>query len=134
MKLTALIFLIGCLHVSAKGLSQGVTLKLSDAPLERLFSEIKKQTGYVVFYDYAAIKEAKNVSVDVKNITVEQLLNQAFKGQPFDFTIEDKTIFVTKKSPEKNLLYRLRLHRFLQLMFGDVSPTNKENRWLPASP
>ncbi|HYO21159.1 MAG TPA: SusC/RagA family TonB-linked outer membrane protein, partial [Flavisolibacter sp.] len=101
MKLSAFILLIGCLQVSAKGISQQITLKLKEAPLEKLFSEIKKQTGYVVFYDYAAIAEAKKVTVDVKNASVEQLLEQAFKGQPFEFIIEGKTIFVTKKAPEK---------------------------------
>jgi TonB-dependent starch-binding outer membrane protein SusC len=97
MKLTAIFLLIGCMHLAAAGYSQGVTLKLKDAPLEKLFAEIKKQTGYVVFYDYTVLKEAKPITVDVKNVTLEQLLTESFKQQPLTFTLEGKTILVTRK-------------------------------------
>jgi len=45
MNFTAIILLAACLQVSAKGFAQNVTLSLKDAPLEKVFSAIEKQTG-----------------------------------------------------------------------------------------
>lgn len=95
MRLTAILLLAASLHISAKGYSQTITFSGKDVPLEKVFSVIKKQTGYAVFFDYAALKHAHHVSLDVKNVTVEQLLGLCFKDQPFDYTIEGRNILVT---------------------------------------
>src|SRR5258706_16289810 len=49
MKTTAFILLAFCLHVSARSLSQTVTISGKDLPLSKVFTIIKKQTGYTVF-------------------------------------------------------------------------------------
>jgi TonB-dependent starch-binding outer membrane protein SusC len=101
MKLTAFILLAACLQVSATGAAQGITLKAKDMPLEKVFAEIKSQTGYVVFYEYSVIKESRSVTLNVTNASVVQFLNECFKDQSLDYTIEGKTILVTKKNTNK---------------------------------
>jgi TonB-dependent starch-binding outer membrane protein SusC len=99
MKLTAFILLIACLHVSAKGTTQ-VTFSGKDVPLEKVFEAIKKQTGYSFLYNSDAIKKAKPVTIDVKDMAVEEVLAECLRGQPFNFRVADRTIFILPKKNE----------------------------------
>jgi len=57
MKLVAFLLIVA-LHLNAKGFSQ-ITLSEKDAPLEKVFKVIENQSGYVFFYDYAWLQQAK---------------------------------------------------------------------------
>jgi TonB-linked SusC/RagA family outer membrane protein len=104
MKLTAFIILIACLQVSARTNAQRLSISLKNSPLEKLFSEIEHQTSYVFFYDAAILKDAKPVTVEVHDASVEDILKTTLKGQSLDFSINDKTIFVKKEAtPVKNI-------------------------------
>lgn len=99
MKLTAILLLAGCLQISAKGLSQGLTLSKRNAPLQEVLKEIEKQTGYQFFYKEKVLEGARAVTIDVKNAGLEQVLQACFKNQPLTYTIVDKIVVVTSKSP-----------------------------------
>jgi TonB-dependent SusC/RagA subfamily outer membrane receptor len=92
MNITGILLLACCLQVSAKAYSQTVTLHLENAPLNKVFQEIKGQTGYTFMYTGTMLKEAKKVSISVKNFSLQQALNLCFTGQPFTYTIIDKTV------------------------------------------
>ena len=49
MKLTAIVLLAACLQLSAKGITQTVSIQVKDAPLLTVLKAIEKQTGYVFF-------------------------------------------------------------------------------------
>src|SRR5882757_3317030 len=87
MKLTAFFLTIICLHAGARGFSQNINLSGKDLSLEDAFSSIERQTGFFFFYKYNELKQAKPVSVDIKNGTLEQALDQCLKGQPFTWHI-----------------------------------------------
>jgi hypothetical protein len=65
--------------------------------LTRVFSAIKSQTGYVFFYDAAVLREAKPVSIDLKDVSLEEALNQTLQDQPLEWLIENKTITIIRK-------------------------------------
>src|ERR1700759_3655034 len=92
MKLTTLILFIAFLNVSAKTYSQ-VTLKEKNASLEETIKAIKAQTGYFFIYSDQEIK-TKPITVDLKNATLENALDECFKNQPVDFKIIDKNIIL----------------------------------------
>jgi TonB-dependent starch-binding outer membrane protein SusC len=96
MKLTAILLTLAFLHVRADGLSQTVTFSGKNIMLEKVFTVIKQQTGYMFFYTADVIGEAKKVSLRVKGATVEEVLNLALKGQPLSYHIENKTIIISK--------------------------------------
>lgn len=83
--------------VSFQGFSQTVNLSAKSIPLKNAFDAIKSQTGYVFFYDVALLQQAKLVTVELKNTTVEKALSEIFRGQPFDWVMENKTITITPK-------------------------------------
>lgn len=99
MKLAALL-LIAAFHLSAKGVSQ-ITLSEKNVSLEQVFSAIEKQSGYVFFYDYAWLEEARTVSIKVKNASLIEVLNECFKGQPLTYSIIGKTVVVKQKETVK---------------------------------
>jgi uncharacterized membrane protein len=97
MKLTVFLLIIGCLHLSAKSFSQTITLNASNTELEKVFSAIEKQSGYSFFYRYKDLAAAKPVSLQLKDASLEDALKACFKNEPFNYTIENKTIVVSKK-------------------------------------
>ncbi len=86
MKLTGVLILATCLHLSASGVGQNVTLSLKNAPLEKIFTEIIRQSGKSIIYNDASLKNAKPVTIDVKNATPEEVLDLSLKGQPFYYS------------------------------------------------
>jgi TonB-linked SusC/RagA family outer membrane protein len=104
MNITALLILILCLQVSARGDAQTVSISVNNASLEKVFQEIKKQTEYSFFYKTNTLSDASNITIDIKNASLEQVLNLCFKNQPLTYTIIEKTIIVKRKEPEKNFV------------------------------
>ena len=104
MKLTAIILFTACMQVSAEGLAQKVTLSEKNAKLEKVFREIKKQTGYVFFFDEAWIKQANKVTIEVKEAPLLSALDLCFKDQLLTYTIVEKTIVVKQKEQPKEEL------------------------------
>lgn len=103
MKLTALIVLTAFLQVAAKGVAQDkITFTGKDVPLEKVFTAIKKQTSYLFLYNDALLVNAKKVTLQVKNASLEEVLSECFKDQPFDYKINGRTIFIINRpEPEK---------------------------------
>ncbi len=102
MKFTAIILLSACLSASASGFSQNVTLSEKNVSMEKVFNEIRKQTGYVFFFDEAWIQRAGKVSIEVKNVPLEKALQICFKDQPLSYTIIEKTIVLKMKNVSGN--------------------------------
>ncbi|HWK07430.1 MAG TPA: SusC/RagA family TonB-linked outer membrane protein [Puia sp.] len=97
MKLIVILILGACLQVSARGYAQTVTLSEKNASLEKIFREVKKQTGYDFFYESKLLKEAKKVDITVSHASLEQVLTICFRDQPLSFSIVEKTILVKPK-------------------------------------
>ena len=97
MKMTTILLLSTCLTASAGGIAQKVTLSQKNVKLEKVFREIRKQTGYVFFYDASVLQGAKSVSIHVKEASVEEALEETLQGQPLNFSIERKTITIVQK-------------------------------------
>ncbi|MEO9144813.1 MAG: TonB-dependent receptor [Ginsengibacter sp.] len=97
MKITTYFLLSACLSASAGGIAQKVTLSQKNVKLEKVFREIRKQTGYVFFYDARVLEGAKSVNVNVKDASVEEALKETLQGQHLDFSIERKTVTIVQK-------------------------------------
>lgn len=97
MKLIVIMMLVTCLTASAKSFSQ-VSISLKDAQLEKVFALIERQTGYYFVYSKEVIKNARPVTIDVKNGKLNEVLNLCFKEQPLLFSITDRVISVKAKA------------------------------------
>lgn len=103
MKFTTLFLFVAIMHVSAKTYSQKVSLSLTDVPLKTVFLEINAQTGYNFLYSDEMLSASKNVTLNVKNAPLEDVLTICFKDQPFSFTIQNNSIVITQKSSSNPL-------------------------------
>lgn len=97
MKLTAVLLTVACMHVYAKGITQKVSFTGKNVTVEQVFAAIEKQTGYVVFFDYASLGGVKEVSVSVKDASITELLRACFKDEAVDFTVQGKSILISRK-------------------------------------
>jgi TonB-linked SusC/RagA family outer membrane protein len=98
MKITTLLLIIGFTQVSAAAFSQRVTLNEKNASLEKVLKIIKKQSGFLMFYNDQDLKNTNKVDADFNNASVEDALNSCFANQPLNYSIIDRTIVVQKKN------------------------------------
>ena len=96
MKLIAVFLLAALFQVSAKTSAQ-VTYKAQNAKLETVFAVIKSQTGFSFFYNKADLSNAKPVSVDLKNASLQAALVSCLANEPLTYFIEGKTIVISAR-------------------------------------
>lgn len=101
IKVSYVLLCITCIQLQARTYSQTVTLNTRKAALEKIFQAIEQQTGYVILYNYSELKRAKPVTIAAEKQEITRFLDQLFTEQPFSYSIEDKTILVSKKAPVK---------------------------------
>jgi TonB-linked SusC/RagA family outer membrane protein len=101
IRLTTLILLLGSFTADAKTNSASITFSVTNASLKKIFEEIKRQSDYTVFYNYDILEGAKKVTINVKEASVEQVLNLALRNQPLTYVIEDKMIAIYRKEGER---------------------------------
>jgi TonB-linked SusC/RagA family outer membrane protein len=122
MKLIIVLLVTAILQVSASSYGQNVTLKQDNTALVKIFTELRKQTGYDFFYSDQMMEDAKPVSLDLKNVPIEKALELCFKDQPLTYTINYK--IVTIKPKEKTFFERI-VDRFLAVdVYGHVLDEN----------
>jgi hypothetical protein len=89
--------LLFALQTSAQGNAKTITLSEKNAPLEKLFRAIWKQTGQQFIYTDEMLKGTKNVTIEVKNASLNEVLNICFQNQPLIYAIQDNAIVVKQK-------------------------------------
>lgn len=98
MKLTFLLLTLVLLQAHASGVAQTITFSGKDVPLQKVFTAIEKQTGYVVFYNKNLLHQAGAVTCTVRNIPLNVFLDLTLKDQQLIYEISGKTILVTRKT------------------------------------
>ena len=93
---------VASLHVSAALHSQNkmVTLHLEGVSLEEVIQSLKLQTDYGFFYniDSKDIKKMTSISVDVKNMALEDVLSQILRGTNLSYTIVNDVVILNARS------------------------------------
>jgi TonB-linked SusC/RagA family outer membrane protein len=100
MRITAFFLVAVTLHVSAKGLSQNISLDEEKAPLKKVFADIQTRSGLAIIYDNHIVKNIPPVDLHVRDVPVGQALDKALAGLPLSWFIEDKIIFIKIKKDE----------------------------------
>ncbi len=98
MRLLTFFLFVASLSASASGAAQSVTISGKELTYEQIFTAIEKQTGYVALYDQELFSKNKTVSIAVAKQPLYEFLDMILKDQPLEYEIEDKTIFISRKS------------------------------------
>jgi TonB-linked SusC/RagA family outer membrane protein len=97
MKLTAFLLMAATLQVSAGTRAQTVTYATKAFPLPKVFADLKKQTGYVFFYDSQDLQDAIPVTVNLRGVPLREALETILADEPVGFVIRGNTIVITLK-------------------------------------
>ncbi|WP_295125329.1 SusC/RagA family TonB-linked outer membrane protein [uncultured Chitinophaga sp.] len=96
MRLIAVILCALAMQVRAQSMAQTITYTGKSVALQTVFASIKTQTGYKFFYRNEDLAGLPAVTVQLKNATLEKAMQQVLAGQPLDYSIEGKTVFVNR--------------------------------------
>jgi len=97
MKFTAILLFVACMQVSAKGYSQ-ITLSEKNAPLQKIFKEIQSQTGYDFLFSYTLVQNAGKVTVNLKNASLKEAVEEVLKGKNLSYEILERTVVIKPKN------------------------------------
>lgn len=122
INIIALIIAIFVVQVQASsGYAQKITINKKNVSLAAVLKDIRLQSGYDFIYDTDLIRQAKSVSVDVKNADLNEALKACLNNQPFTFSIANNTIIITEKS---NVLDKLMEYLYAVDVRGKVVDEN----------
>ncbi|TYR34507.1 SusC/RagA family TonB-linked outer membrane protein [Sphingobacterium phlebotomi] len=101
MKLTTILLICAFLKVSATGFAQHITLSTTNGTLESVLKKISEQSNHDFLYSATMLKDAKKVTINVKNATLEEALLLCFRDQPFTYSLTSNTVIVKNKDNTK---------------------------------
>ncbi|WP_051292838.1 SusC/RagA family TonB-linked outer membrane protein [Olivibacter sitiensis] len=94
MNLTTILVCIFFIQMYAAALSQEISISMRDGHLEDVIQQLRKQTNYSFFYKADYMKQAKPITVDLRNVPIKEALPIIFSGQPFKYVLKDKAIII----------------------------------------
>ena len=97
MKLINLFFIAGiCFANAASSYSQStlLTLEADNNTLEEVFKMIEKNSEYVFFYSDKSVNLKKKVSINVKDQTIDKILDQVLLQTGNAYSIDDRQVFI----------------------------------------
>ncbi len=97
MKITTFIICAAFIQVSATGIAQKINFVKNAVTLNKIFKVINKQTGYNIVWSSSQVDDKKEVNVAFKNTPLVEALNECLSHTGLTYTIENKTIVVTKR-------------------------------------
>lgn len=97
MKFVVIFVNVLILGVQARTKAQTIDLTLKDARLTELFAEVKAQTGYRFIYEENLLKQHWRVSLNVRQATLETVLEKALTPLPLAYVIHDGTVIIKAK-------------------------------------
>lgn len=95
MKLTAILCIVVCLHVSAIGYGQNkISIKVKDIALKHLFTKLQKQTSYRFLYEDSQLPKNARFDVDVENESIQGVLDNALRNSSLQYKILNNNLVV----------------------------------------
>ncbi|MDP4206979.1 MAG: TonB-dependent receptor, partial [Bacteroidota bacterium] len=94
--LTSSLFLVLSFQVSASTYSKNtkLTLNMQENSIKEVLQRIESQTEFRFIYENERINLDKRVNVNVKNQTVEQILNYLFKNEGVNYSITERNLIL----------------------------------------
>lgn len=98
MKLIICLLIIS-FQANAVAFSQSISLSEKNASLESVIKKIEQQSGYSFFYKVDLLRSnPAKINLSLRNVTVDQALQQTLSNQPLTFVIVNRTVIIKPKS------------------------------------
>lgn len=122
---TFFLLLFAFMQVHASAQAQRFTLNKKNVKIAQVFNSIKAQTDYVLIYNSKEL-ENKNVSINLKNSTIEETMRTCLKNIPFTFKIVNRNILIKRIEAETEVLSS---NKIVKIISGKV--VDKQNLSIP---
>ncbi len=97
MKLTAVFLLCFIVQSFAEAYSQGkINLDAENKAISEIFKDIEEQTGYIVVYGTTDLDPEAQMSVNIKNAAIDDVMVALLKQLGLRYTIVDEYIAISK--------------------------------------
>ncbi|WP_160139619.1 SusC/RagA family TonB-linked outer membrane protein [Chryseobacterium sp. c4a] len=100
--ITRMLLTLLSLLLTLHSYGQSISITARQQPLIEVIKQLRQQSNYAFVFNTQQVKKAKSVSVDFKSATIEKVLTEIFKNQPFDYEIKDRTIYIQEKKTESD--------------------------------
>lgn len=78
-----------------------LTIQLKNGSFAQLTEQIRKQSDYTFFFNNAMVLNLKKINMDVKEVSLDSVLNIALKSSGLTYKIKDKTVILySRDTPE----------------------------------
>lgn len=81
---------------------QNVSLNFQNAPIEKVFEEIKRQTGYSFVYTRNQVRNTTPLTIRLNQVPLKFALDICFANQPISYVLEEKYVVIQDKAARKN--------------------------------
>ena len=105
MKMSVLLLFCGLLSVSAVSYSQEgkYSLCLENVKIEKALGELQKSTEQVLFFSQEDIDKERTVSVDVKDASLEQIIEACLEGTGLGYKLKHDAIILYKLKEQQEV-------------------------------
>ncbi|WP_312134406.1 SusC/RagA family TonB-linked outer membrane protein [Sphingobacterium sp.] len=105
------LFLAGLLLLGAFPLSsfaQRLNISKKEISIPEVLQQIKSQSGYDFFFNKSAIRSDYRIDIDMKQASLADVLNFSLKDLPLSYSIDNKTIVISRKEPQPQERFKVR--------------------------
>lgn len=102
--LIVIFFLLFYLPCRAQSEGPLLTIHKKNLLLTDVFREIQRQGGYTFSYNDKIFQGAERVTLDLEQVSIERVLDEAFKGQGFKYLVVDRVVAVKRAVVEPTLV------------------------------
>jgi TonB-linked SusC/RagA family outer membrane protein len=97
MKFIFLILVTCGLQISFAANAQRITLSAKNASLREVFKKITTQSNSNILYTAQMLDKTKPITLELRNVTLEEALKRCLEGQPLSYSIEKNTIILKEE-------------------------------------
>ena len=77
--------------------SSKISITLKDATLVQVIKELEKQSDMGFVYDYNKAKKVNGINLNLKNVNIEKVLDEALKDSPLTYSINNNIVVLSEK-------------------------------------
>lgn len=93
---------------SAEAQQVRISLKMDNVALVRVLEEIRKQSGYNFMYNEKYVKGFGAVTLDVRDVSLEEVMREVLKGTGLTYRMQDGVIFLQENRAEQESYRKIR--------------------------
>jgi TonB-linked SusC/RagA family outer membrane protein len=110
-----------------------ITINVKEQKLLDVFKAIQKQTNLIVFYSNSILNDQEKVTIQVKDVSLERVMDQIIAGKSLRYEIQEKYIVISPKESVRNETVQTNISSspFLEMPNQDVKGVIRDESGKP---